>query len=344
MDINIPAQKYAQPEQRAAQLEHVLTRLRALPGVEFAGATHRLPLRGNSGTSFEIEGRPVTDGQPRPRALYRVIAPEYFRAMGTPLLAGRTFTEEEAWRKPAAVIINQTLARRYWPNESPLGKRLKNGAPNSDWVEIVGVVADTRENELTAEVREALYLPYVASADPAMTLVLRTSLEPLGLVAAARDELRRVDAALAISNISTLSQLLDEATAQPRFNATLLALFALLALVLATVGIYGVIAYTVTQRRQEIGVRMALGATTRDIVRMILAQGATLTLGGVGIGLLAALLLTRWMDALLFGVSATDPWTFGGIALLLIGVALLACWIPARRATKVDPLIALRHE
>jgi len=344
MELNLPVQKFAQREQRAAHLEQVLTRLRALPGVEFAGATHRLPLRGNSGTSFEIEGRPVTEGQPRARAIYRLIAPEYFRAMGTPLLAGRAFTEEEAWRKPTAVIINQTLARRYWPNENPLGKRIKDGAPNSDWAEIVGVAADTKEDELTGEVRDALYLPYVASADPAMTLVLRTNVDPLSLVTTARDEIRRVDAEQAVSNINTLSGLLNEATAQPRFNTAMLALFALLALVLATVGIYGVIAYAVAQRTQEIGIRMALGARAGNVQRLILAQGLKLTLCGVGIGLLAAFALTRWMKTLLFGVSTTDPLTFVGIALLLTFVALLACWIPARRATKVDPMIALRTE
>jgi len=344
MEINLPPQKFARPEQRAAFLEQALARLRALPGVEFAGATHRLPLQGNSGTSIEIEGRPVTDATPRLRANYRSVTPDYFRAMGTPLLAGRTFTDEEAWRKPAAVIINQTLARRLWPNENPLGKRIKDGAPNSDWVEIIGVAADTKENELTAEVRDAIYLPYVVSAAPAMTLALRTGVDPLSLVSAATAEIRRVDAEQAVSAINTLDGLLGEATAQPRFNAALLALFALLALVLAVVGIYGVIAYAVEQRTQEIGVRMALGAQARDVLRLILAQGLKLTLVGAGIGLLAAFALTRWMKTLLFGVSATDPLTFAFVALLLSFVALLACWLPARRATKVDPLVALRHD
>ena len=344
MEINLPPTKYAKPEQRAALLEQMLARLRTLPGVQFAGATHRLPLRGNSGTSFEIEGRPVAEGEPRPRAIYRDISPDYFRAMGTPLVAGRAFTEEEAWRKPTAVIINQTLARRYWPNENPLGQRLKNGAPNSTWVEIIGVAADTKENTLTAEVDGGLYLPYVASATPAMTLVLRTSADPLGLVAAASAEIRRVDSEQAVSGINTLAGLLDEETAQPSFNTTLLALFALLALALAAVGVYGVIAYAVAQRTQEIGLRMALGAQAPDVLRLILTQGLKLTLSGVGVGLLAAFALTRWMQTLLFGVSATDPLTFGGIALLLTLVALLACYLPARRATKVDPLTALRHE
>jgi putative ABC transport system permease protein len=340
----LPPQKYAEPAQRAAFLEQALAGLRTLPGVESAGATHRLPLAGNSGTSFEIEGRPIAEGQPRLRAIFRAISPDYFRALGTPLVAGRTFTDEEAWRKPTAVIINQTLQRRYWPNENPLGKRLRHSARNSGWVEIIGVAADTKETELTAEVEGALYLPYVVSADPALALVLRTTVEPLSLVAAARAEIRRVDAGQAVSSVNTLAGLLREATAQPRFNAALLALFALLALALAGVGIYGVIAYAVAQRTQEIGLRLALGARSGDVLRLILAQGLKLTLSGVGLGLLAAFALTRWLKTLLFGVSATDPLTFVCIALLLTCVALLACLVPARRAAKVDPLIALRHE
>ena len=344
MEINLPPNKYAKPEQRAAFLEQVLAGLRALPGVEFAGATHRLPLRGNSGTSIEIEGRLVTEATPRLRANYRSVTPDYFRAMGTPLLAGRTFTDKEAWHKPTAVIINQTLARRLWPNENPLGKRIKDGAPNSTWVEIVGVAADTKEDELTAEVRDAIYLPYVVSPNPAMTLVLRTKTEPLSLVAAASAEIRRVDSEQAVSGINTLASVLDEATAQPRFNAALLALFALLALVLAAVGIYGVIAYSVAQRTQEIGVRMALGATARDVLRLVIGQGLKLALFGVVLGLGGAWALTRLLQSLLFGVSPTDWLTFAGISVLVTLTALLACWIPARRATKVDPLIALRCE
>jgi putative ABC transport system permease protein len=341
MDINLPPEKYAKPEQRAALLEQMLARLRTLPGVMSAGATHRLPLRGNSGMGFEIEGRPIAEGQPRLRANYRAITPDYFRALGTPLIAGRTYTDEEAWRKSSAIIINQTLARRHWPNENPIGQRLKIGGAA---LEIIGVAADAKENGLTAEVSDGLYVAYVASAAPAMTLVLRTDADPLSLVDAARAEIRRLDAEQAVSNINTLSGLLHETMAQPRFNTALLALFAVLALVLASVGIYGVIAYAVTQRTPEIGLRMALGAQPRDVLRLVLAQGLKLTLGGVALGLLAALALTRWMKSLLFGVSATDPLTFVGIALLLTFVALLACWIPARRATKVDPMIALRCE
>ncbi len=341
MEINLPPEKYAKPEQRAALLERVLAQLRTLPGVAFAGATHRLPLRGNSAMGFEIEGRPSTEGQPRLRANYRAITPEYFRALGTPLIAGRTYTDEEAWRKSSAIIINQTLARRHWPNENPIGKRLKLGGTS---LEIIGVAADAKENGLTAEVSDGLYVAYVASAAPAMTLVLRTDTDPLSLAAAASAEIRRIDHEQAVSGINTLSGLLNETTAQPRFNTALLALFALLALVLAAIGIYGVIAYAVTQRTQEIGLRMALGAQTRDVLRLVIAQGIKLTLTGVACGLAGAFALTRLMKSLLFGVSATDPLTFAAVVGFLLIIALLACWLPARRATKVDPMIALRCE
>jgi putative ABC transport system permease protein len=348
MEINLPTAKYAKPEQRAALLEEVLARLRTLPGVAFAGATHRLPLRGNSGIGFEIEGRLAADGpaagKQRQPANYRAVSPDYFRAMGTPFIAGRTYTDEEAWRKPSAVIINQTLARRHWPNENPVGKRLKIGGSNSPWLEIIGVAVDAKENGLTADVSDGLYLPYVASAAPAMTLVLRTDTDPLSLVSAATAEIRRVDAEQAVSGVNTLSGLLDEATAQPRFNTALLALFALLALLLAAIGIYGVIAYAVTARTQEIGVRMALGAQSRDVLRLVIGQGMKLALFGIALGLGGAWALTRLMKSLLFEVSPTDWLTFVGISALVTLTVLLACYIPARHATQVDPLIALRGE
>ena len=344
MEINIALAKYARREQRAAYLQQVLERLKTLPGVEFAGATHRLPLRGNSATGFQIEGRPPEPGQSI-SVNWRSISPDYFRAMGAPLAAGRTFTEEEGWQKPSAVIINQALQRRYWPDENPLGKRIKfGGAPDSPWITIVGVAADVRESGLNVDTEAGLYLPYVQSPGNAMTLVLRTGPEPLSLAAAAGAAIRQVDSEQAVSNVSTLEQLLSETVAQPRFNTGLLALFALLALLLAAVGIYGVMSYAVSSRTQEIGLRMALGAQARDVLKLVVGQGMRLVALGLALGLLAALGLTRWLKTLLFGVEATDPLTYAVIAALLAAVALLACYIPARRAMKVDPLVALRHE
>jgi putative ABC transport system permease protein len=344
MEMNFALAKYARREQRAAYLQQVLERLKTLPGVEFAGATHRLPLRGNSATGFQIEGRPPEPGQSI-SVNWRSISPDYFRAMGSPLVAGRTFTEEEAWQKLSAVIINQALQRRYWPDENPLGKRIKfGGAPDSPWVTIVGVAADVKESGLNADTEAGLYLPYSLAPNQAMTLVLRTGPEPLSLAAAAGAAIRQVDSEQAVSNISTLEQLLSETVAQPRFNTGLLALFALLALLLAAVGIYGVMSYTISSRTQEIGLRMAMGAQARDVLKLVVGQGMRLVAFGLALGLLAALGLTRWLKTLLFGVEATDPLTYAVIAALLAAVALPACYIPARRAMKVDPLVALRHE
>jgi putative ABC transport system permease protein len=343
MEINLAQAKYARGEQRVAFIQQVLEGLKTLPGVEFVGVTHRLPLRGNSGIGFQIEGRPAPPpGQSIP-VNWRSISPDYFRAMGAPLAAGRTFTEEEAWQKLSAVIINQTFQRRYWPDENPLGKRIKIG-PAPDWVTVVGVAADVKESGLNADTEAGLYLPYVIAPSPAITLVLRTGPEPLSLAGAASAAIRRVDSEQAVSKISTLEQLLSETVAQPRFNTGLLALFALLALLLAAVGIYGVMSYAVASRTQEIGLRMAMGAQARDVLKLVVGQGMRMVAFGLALGLLAALGLTRWLKTFLFGVEATDPLTYAVIAVLLAAVALLACYIPARRAAKVDPLVALRHE
>jgi putative ABC transport system permease protein len=345
MEINLAPQKYARREQRAAFLQQALERLKALPGVEFAGATHRLPLRGNSGMGFQIEGRPAPAPGENVAANYRSISPDYFRAIGAPLVAGRTFTEEEAWQKLSAVIINQAFQRRYLPDENPLGKRIKfGGGPDSPWVAIVGVAADVKESGLNADTEAGLYLPYVIAPVPAMTLVLRTETEPLSLAATARAAVQQVDSEQAVSNIGTLQQLLSDTVAQPRFNTGLLALFALIALLLAVAGIYGVMSYAVTSRTQEIGLRMAMGAQGRDVLKLVVGQGMKLVTFGLALGSLAALGLTRWLQTLLFDVEATDPLTYTAIVALLAAVALLACYIPARRAMKVDPLVALRHE
>jgi putative ABC transport system permease protein len=342
MELNLAPARYAGIEQRTAFLQRVMERLKALPGVEVAGATHRLPLRGNSGTGYRIEGHPAPLSGGNDRINYRVVTPDYFRAMGTPLVAGRTFTEEEAWQKPGAVIINQKFQRRHWPDENPLGKRIKLSGPEP--LTIVGVAADVKESGLSADTEAGIYVPYVQMPARQMTLVLRTGPEPLSLAAAASASVRQIDAEQAVSGISTLENLLSETVAQPRFNAGLLALFALLALLLAAVGIYGVMAYAMAQRTQEIGLRMALGAQPRDVVKLVVGQGMKLVASGLALGLIAALGLTRWLKTLLFDVEVTDPLTYAMIAVLLAAVALVACYLPARRAAKVDPLVALRHD
>jgi putative ABC transport system permease protein len=343
LQLNLAPSQYASTEQRAAFLQRVLERLNALPGVEVAAATHRLPLRGNSAIGYQIEGREASVSGGNDRVNFRSVSPEYFRAMGTPLVAGRTFSDEEAWQRPSAVIINQKFQRLRFPDENPLGKRIRFGGGGPP-LTIVGIAADAKESGLNVETEPCVYVPYAGIASPQMALVLRTRTEPLNLAAAANASVRGIDAEQSVSGISTLEDLVRETVAQPRFNTGLLALFALLALLLAAVGIYGVIAYSVTQRIQEIGLRVALGAEPRDIMKLVIGQGMKLVAIGLGLGMIAALGLTRWLNTLLFDVEATDPLTYAVIAVLLATAALLACYIPARRAMKVDPLVALRHE
>jgi putative ABC transport system permease protein len=343
MQLNLAPAKYARVEQRTTFLQQVLERLKALPGVEVAAATHRLPLRGNSAMGYEIEGRPASAPGGSDRINFRSVTPDYFRAMGTPLVAGRTFTEEEAWQRSSAVIINQQFQRLHWPDENPLGKRIRFGRVDTP-LTVVGIAADVKESGLGSDVEPGVYVPYVRMPAEQMTLVLRTGTEPLSLAAAASVGVRQIDAEQAVSGISTLENLLSETVAQPRFNTGLLTLFGLLALLLAAVGIYGVMAYVVAQRTQEIGLRMALGAQPRDVMKLVIGQGLKLVAFGLALGLCAALGLTRWLTTLLFDVEVTDPLTYAVIAVLLAAIALVACYLPARRAMKVDPLIALRHE
>ena len=343
MEINLAQSKYPKREQRAAFLQQALDRIKAMPSVESAGATHRLPLKGNSGSGLMIEGRPEPPPGQEISINYRSITPDYFQALGTPLVRGRTFSEQEAWSNGGAIIINQAAARRYWPDEDPLGKRVKV-THGGNWLTVVGVAGDVHESGLQTEVEPGIYLPYVHFPGPGMTLVIRTESDPLSIVSGVGAQIRAVDPDQAVSNVNTLDQLVSGAIAQPRFNASLLLLFAAVAMVLAAVGIYGVVAYAVEQRTREIGLRMALGAQTGDVLKLVIGQGMKLTLIGVALGLIAAFALTRLIESLLFEVGATDPVTFAVIALLLASVSLLACYIPARRAAKVDPMVALRYE
>jgi len=278
------------------------------------------------------------------------VTPDYFRTMGTPLVKGRFFTERDSKESPLVAIISERLARRYFPNEDPIGKRLilgdsededRNGQP--DWREIVGVVGDVRIR-LDAETGPAMYYPYWQWPWYFAHLVVRTTSDPMTLAARLRSEVRALNKDQPVYSIRTMEQVRDHSIAQPGFRTLLLSLFGAVALVLAAVGIYGVMAYSVTQRTHEIGIRMALGAQQKDVLKLVVRQGMVLTLIGVAIGLAAASGLTRVLSSFLFGVTATDPATFVGVSLLLAGVALLACYIPACKATKVDPMVALRYE
>jgi putative ABC transport system permease protein len=320
-----------------------------LPGVEDAAATRNLPLSGQGGQIiFYAEGRPARGPEDYAAANYNVVSPGYFRVLGIPLLRGRDLTEQDRIGAPGVVLISESMARRFWPHEDPLGKRLKLGAnPNSrmPWLEIIGIVADVKQNGLESREGEVtMYTCYWQSPPPIAAFVVRGRSAVTGLASAMGETVRAIDKDQPLANIRTLDQIVARNFAQRRFSLWLLGIFAGVALVLAAGGIYGVMAYSVTQRTHEIGMRMALGAGRRDVLRLMVGQGVMLTGAGVVIGLCASFALTRLMEGLLFGVSATDPLTFVALALLLVMVALLACYLPARRATKVDPMIALRCE
>jgi len=352
------ASQYVGPAREAfyRQLED---RLRALPGVESASAINHLPLAGDTwGTPLTIEGRPLPPPGQEIGVTFRVSRPGYFRTMGIPLRGGRDFTERDTFDAPGVVIINETLARRHWPSEDPIGKRVTLDDPRDNtratqWLTVVGVVKDVKQMSWTDAPSNEIYLPFQQSRGfyagtsgqfAPMTLVVRTAVEPQSLAAAAREAVRALDRNLPVSNVVSMEQVIADALWQPRFNLQLIGLFAGLALALAAVGLYGVMSYSVAQRTHEVGLRMALGAQASDVLKLVVGQGMKLALLGVALGLFASVALTRLMEKLLFEVSATDVMTFAVIAGLLTLVALLACWVPARRATKVDPMIALRHD
>jgi putative ABC transport system permease protein len=304
-----------------------------------------LPLSGDYvSRSFIVEGQAVSP-EGRNVANMRAATPDYFHVMSIPIVKGRGFTEQDHFDAPTVVIINESFERLYFPDEEPIGKRIISPA-SSDGIPmtIVGVAGDVRNGGPEDEPKPEFYYSYFQNRLSHMFMAIRTAAEPSGLIPAVRREIWSEDNDLPLANISTLEQLLSKTTAQRRFNLLLLGLFSGLALVLAVVGIYGVVSYAVTQRTHEIGIRLALGAQQGDVRKLVIRQGMIPVVVGIAIGLSGALALTRLMKSLLFGVSATDPLTFVGLSLLLIVVALVACWIPARRATKVDPLLALRHE
>jgi putative ABC transport system permease protein len=364
IDLSLNGKRFN--DRRHIFMEQLMARLASLPGVVAAGATTHLPLSGeDGGRSFAVAGDAAGTSGEKLIAEYRTVTPDYLRAMKIPLRAGRYFTardrneyfttdgrrvegypnlERGERHAPGVVIINETLARRSFAGSNPLGRRIVIDDGQSREREIVGVVADVKHFGLDAATKPELYLPYAQRPTQNQTLVIRTESEPEALVAAVRGEVRALDQDLPLYGIKTMEDYLDESVAARRLNMLLVGTFAAVALLLAAVGIYGVISHSVTERTREIGIRMALGAESQDVLRLVIVRGMKLALSGVAIGLATSFALTRLMRTLLFGVSATDPLTFVVIALLLALVALAACWIPARRATKVDPMIALRRE
>jgi putative ABC transport system permease protein len=348
MQVSLPPNKYADRNARAAFQRRMLEQVRALPGVRSAATTTTLPMSGwDQSGSFTIEGRTVEPGQNRPHGSRWMASEDYFQTMNVPLVRGRYFEARDAQGAPGVVVVDEALARKYWPGEDAVGKRVTFETVDQQpvWREVVGVVGHVRNEGLEGESRAQYYVPYAQYAtSPNMFIAVRTDADPASLAPAVRGAIAAVDRDLPVFRVTTMEKMVAESLTQRRFSMLLFGIFAALALALAVVGLYGVMSYGVAQRTHELGLRMALGAQARDVLRMVVGQAMLLVGVGLALGLAGAFALTRWMASLLYGVSATDPLTYVGIALLLGSVALLASYIPARRATKVDPMIALRYE
>jgi predicted permease len=337
-------QRYSKSTDKKRFVSELNAQVETIPGVESVGIGDDLPIAGtDSSTTLKVQDQPAISTDASVSVGLHVINPHYFDALGTRLLKGRFFTERDAADAPSVFIINETLARRVWPNEDPLGKRVRYNSADP-WGEIVGVVEDVKFDGLHLASTPHLFEPYQQNAWSFLVVTIRSPLDQNTLLAAVQREVKKLDPNLPVSNVRMMEDVVAQSLATRRFVLLLFGLFAGLALLLATVGIYGVLTASVSQRTRELGIRMALGATARDVGRLIVRQGLKLVLIGIVIGVVSALALQRVIGKLLFGISPTDPLTFTMIAFLLIGVALLACWIPARRATKVDPLTALRSE
>ena len=347
MSLALPQAKYREPEQRSQFFGQLIESVRALPGVEAAAATTNLPLSGGRwGRSLTVEGYPILSVGQAPMIQHTVVMPGYFTTLDIPLLSGRDFSETDGPKAPKVTIIDERLAREYWPNASALGKRIRFGPPedNEPWHTVVGVAGAVRHARLDVDTDKIVYLPHPQIPVNGLALVVRATANPESLAGAVRSKVREMDADLPVTKVMTMEDVVAQSIWQPRLYSILFGVFASVALLLATVGIYGVMSYTVSTRTREFGLRMALGAQSGDLIRLILGQGMRLAFLGVAVGLLGAFALTRLLKNLLFEVTVTDPLTFALITGLLTLVALVACWLPARRATKVDPLVALRYE
>jgi predicted permease len=341
--LPLPTSRYPTLGKQSAFYRDVIERLRRSPSTADSAITFPLPLRGNgAAASFEIEGRPSASAADEPRALLSSVSPGYFKVMGVQVLMGRDFAETDAEHSPPVAIINRAMARRYFPKENPIGRRLVFGDTPDDRPVIVGVVSDIRREALDRPPEPTFFIPYSQFALPFMNVLVRSSADQAAVVAAVTRAVRDVDRNLAIGRVTSMEELRNRAAAQPRFRTIVLSTFAIIALLLASIGVYGVLASSVSQRARELGVRIALGAKPRDVYRLVVGEGARLAVFGLLAGLAVAAGLTRTLDALLYEVSASDPVMFGGASFLLLAVAAVASYVPARRATRVDPISALR--
>ncbi len=348
MYLRLPFNDYKEPERRVSYFQQTLGNLQRLPGVEAAGICFSLPMTGSGATDrVWIEGRPDPPKGEEPVLRGGSVSADYFKAMGISFRHGRAFNEEEVWQGRPVIIVNEAFSRRFFPGEDPIGKRIKVGPPSAPYSTIIGVVANHIQPGVDNRIWEEMFYPYVNTADPplwSMNLVVKTSGDPATMSSAIVNETRKLDRLLTVTDVRTMNELRRNALQSDRFNLGLMGSFAILAVLLAALGIYGVMSYTTAQRTRELGIRLALGAQTSSLLRLVTLQGMKLALIGMALGLLGSFALTRLMASLLFGVEANDPLTFALVALLLAIVAFIACYIPARRATRVDPLIALRCE
>jgi predicted permease len=346
--LSLPHERYKTPESLLHFYDELPRGVRSLPGVESAGLGSDIPWTGyDDNTGFTIEGK-----QPPPHeefhARYHMATPGYFRALGVPLVRGRFFTDADKVDAPLVVIINHAMAERYWPGEDAVGKRItfEDKPKEKDWLTIAGIVGDVKDQPNSPGAEPAFWWPFLQAGygSANLLLVVRSDSDPQLLVGAIRNQVTRLDPALAVADVHTMDRIVTASVATPRFAFILVGIFGALAIVLAAIGTYGVIAYSVSQRTPEFGLRMALGARQFDVLRLVLVQAAKLILSGTAVGVLLALLLARALKSLIYGVSPADPLTFAAIGCSVIAIAIVACYIPAHKATQADPMIALRAE
>jgi putative ABC transport system permease protein len=354
MVVSLAGSKETEPDRRAIFYRQLLREVRGLPGVASAGAINHLPLAGDIwGLSFLIQGRPKPQPGEAPSAVYRVVMPGYFETMRLALRRGRLITDAEDARAQGVVVINARAASTYWPGDDPIGKRITFDTGNTNsptWLTVVGVVADAKQADWTLEPRPEVYLAalqnreYLSDRGAYITLVVRTAGNPAELASAVKNKVWSLDHSLPVSEVLTMDRVVADVNAQPRFEMLLLGVFAAVALVLAAVGIYGVMNYSVSRRTREIGIRISLGASRADVMRMVMLQGMLQALAGATAGFAGAMLLAQLIAKMLYGVRPTDPITFGGVVVVLGVAALLATCVPARKATRIEPMVALRNE